>query len=405
MPWEHAAEARAALNSIVTDPEHGVQVLSSPKTMSNLLKDLLPDAPREKSVLVAAAEAGLADTLRDHVSQGMDPSTAIQLTASSFSASSPLTPEACSWVTSEIAAAMGISSPAELDSSGRTSGSAGQMSSGGSAASRSAAGYSSEAPTRDYARPPGQRVDSASAQGSGQAAPGSFEWGRSSGPESNQRALRPAAGFGPGPEPGFAASTGQVHATGQMDPHSSPSASQDFPQVGGPGFAQAVGPGFARAGSHNAGQPGSLGFPQSSNPGHGQPQIQSNPQNYAPGPVAGYQQPVGHQQPAGYPQPGPQSGVPAWPGATAYTGQKTNSLAVAALVCGIVQFFGFWLLGTVPAIVLGHMARNQIRQRNEQGAGLALAGLILGYVGIALTVIVVIIIIIAAVHSARSSSY
>ncbi|HEX5191068.1 MAG TPA: hypothetical protein VFW16_16120, partial [Streptosporangiaceae bacterium] len=107
--WEHAAEARAALNAIVTDPEHGTAALSSPRTMSNLLKDLLPDAPREKNLLVAAAEAGLADTLNEHVSQGMDPDTAISLTASSFSARSPLTPDACRWVTGEIAVALGIS--------------------------------------------------------------------------------------------------------------------------------------------------------------------------------------------------------------------------------------------------------------------------------------------------------
>ncbi len=72
------------------------------------------------------------------------------------------------------------------------------------------------------------------------------------------------------------------------------------------------------------------------------------------------------------------------------------------MICGIVQFFGIWLLGTIPAIVLGHMARRQIRQRGEQGAGLALTGLILGYVGLALTVIVVIIII-AAVNSSPST--
>src|SRR5580704_17997189 len=108
---EHTAEARAALNAIVTDPEHSVGALSSAQTMSNLLKDLLPDAPREKSLLVAAAEAGLAGTLRDHVDQGMDADTAIRLTASSFSASTPFTPDACNWVTGEIATAIGISQP------------------------------------------------------------------------------------------------------------------------------------------------------------------------------------------------------------------------------------------------------------------------------------------------------
>ncbi len=111
MSWEHAPEARAALNAIVSDPDHGVAALSSPTTMSNLLKDYLPDAPREKSILVAAAEAGLADTLREHVAQGMDASTAIRLTASSFAASTPFTPEACGWVTSELAIALGISQP------------------------------------------------------------------------------------------------------------------------------------------------------------------------------------------------------------------------------------------------------------------------------------------------------
>src|SRR6266699_6657736 len=109
MSWEHASEARAALNAIVTDPEHGVAALSSAQTMSNLLKDLLPDAPREKSILVAAAEAGLANTLRQHVEQGMDPDTAIRLTASSFSSTTPFTPEACSWVTGEVATALGMS--------------------------------------------------------------------------------------------------------------------------------------------------------------------------------------------------------------------------------------------------------------------------------------------------------
>src|SRR5262249_5517544 len=107
--WEHAAEARQALNAIVSDPEHGVAALSSAQTMSNLLKDLLPDAPREKSILVAAAEAGLADTLRQHINQGMDPNVAIRLTASSLSSTTPFTPEACTWVTGEIASAIGIS--------------------------------------------------------------------------------------------------------------------------------------------------------------------------------------------------------------------------------------------------------------------------------------------------------
>ena len=348
MPWEHAAEARAALNAIVTDPEHGVEVLSSPRTMSNLLKDLLPDAPREKNLLVAAAEAGVADSLREHVAQGMDSSTAIRLTASTFSASAPLTPDACSWVAGEIAVALGISSPAEIGAPGGAAGAGrprgGQADSRRSAASGPGASHPREAPTRDDVRPPGRKIDSAAAQGSGQAAAGSF-------------------GLAPG------------QSSQQAPAQSTPQApSRSFPPAGG------------------------QGFPQGSDPGYGHAQVQSNPQSNPQGPVAGF------QQPAGYPQPGYQQGVPGWQGGAGYGGPKTNGLAIAALVCGVVQFFGFWLLGTMPAIVLGHMARKQIRQRNEQGAGMALAGLILGYVGLALTVVVVIIIIVV-INSAPSSNY
>ena len=59
-------------------------------------------------------------------------------------------------------------------------------------------------------------------------------------------------------------------------------------------------------------------------------------------------------------------------------GPWTNGLAVASLACGVAQF-AFGPLATIPAIVLGHMARSQIKRTGEQGAGLALAGLVLGW--------------------------
>jgi hypothetical protein len=64
----------------------------------------------------------------------------------------------------------------------------------------------------------------------------------------------------------------------------------------------------------------------------------------------------------------------------------TNSMAIASLACGIGQA----VLGpvpTIPAIVLGHMARRQIKQTHENGDGLALAGLILGWCGVAVVVL------------------
>lgn len=67
----------------------------------------------------------------------------------------------------------------------------------------------------------------------------------------------------------------------------------------------------------------------------------------------------------------PRVGVPA---------ARANPLAVAALVCGLGQTV-LWPLATVPAIVLGHVARRQIRRTGERGGGLALAGLVLGWIG------------------------
>ncbi len=226
MPWEHAAEARAALNAIVTDPEHGVAALSSPRTMSNLLKDLLPDAPREKNLLVAAAEAGLADKLRGHVAEGMDSSTAIRLTASTFSDSTPLTPDACSWVAGEIAVALGISTPADIAEPGATAASSGQTRSAPSAASGPVGSSMSEAPTREHARPGAQGFGSAGAQGPGQAAAGSSgqAWAASSD--------QPSGGQGPGPQsdPGYPEAQVQSHPQGPAS-FQKPT---DYPQAGYP---------------------------------------------------------------------------------------------------------------------------------------------------------------------------
>src|SRR5262249_45250066 len=49
-------------------PRHGPAALSNAQTMTNLLKDMLPDAPRESSVLVAASEVGVAGLLQSNIS-------------------------------------------------------------------------------------------------------------------------------------------------------------------------------------------------------------------------------------------------------------------------------------------------------------------------------------------------
>jgi len=80
---------------------------------------------------------------------------------------------------------------------------------------------------------------------------------------------------------------------------------------------------------------------------------------------------------------------------------RTNGFAIASLACGVGQFM-FGPLATIPAIVFGHMARSQIRRTGEQGAGLALAGLILGWAAVVLGVLIIVFGV--AVFAGMSSS-
>ena len=106
MPWDAQGEAQAALRTIVADPRYGPASLSNAQTMTNLLKDMLPDVPRESSVLVAASEVGVADMLQSIVSQGMDLATASQLAARSFENQTALTPDACAWAVGVLASVL-----------------------------------------------------------------------------------------------------------------------------------------------------------------------------------------------------------------------------------------------------------------------------------------------------------
>jgi hypothetical protein len=63
-----------------------------------------------------------------------------------------------------------------------------------------------------------------------------------------------------------------------------------------------------------------------------------------------------------------------------------NAMAVAALACGIGEFLTMGLTA-IPAIILGHAARRQMRRTGEQGDGMALAGLTLGWIGLITAII------------------
>ena len=82
--------------------------------------------------------------------------------------------------------------------------------------------------------------------------------------------------------------------------------------------------------------------------------------------------------------------------------RPTNNLAIAALVCGIAQF----AVGVtfIPAIICGHMARRQIRMTGEAGDGMALAGLILGYIGAVLLIGAILLFALLAVAVVHGTS-
>jgi type II secretory pathway pseudopilin PulG len=83
---------------------------------------------------------------------------------------------------------------------------------------------------------------------------------------------------------------------------------------------------------------------------------------------------------------------------------RTDGKAIGSLVCGLLAIPLFWLLVGIPAIILGHMSRSSIRKSMGRltGEGIALTGLILGYLSVALLPVVLILAVIAIPSWLRS---
>ena len=73
-------------------------------------------------------------------------------------------------------------------------------------------------------------------------------------------------------------------------------------------------------------------------------------------------------------------------------GQTTNGLSVASMVLGIVWVFG---IGSILAVIFGFVARKQIKDSGgrQSGGGMALAGIILGFVGVASLILWIVLVI------------
>lgn len=141
-----------------------------------------------------------------------------------------------------------------------------------------------------------------------------------------------------------------------------PPASGDWPDpsAGSPDPASPPPPGSGWPDPHPANPPG---LPGAAGPGAGPPPAPAHP-------AGGYGPPA---RPPGY-------GYPPFPYPHPYPAPpRTNAMAVAALVVSLASLTVMGIAAPVGAI-LGHVARRQIRERGEEGDGMALAGIIVGWI-------------------------
>jgi hypothetical protein len=132
----------------------------------------------------------------------------------------------------------------------------------------------------------------------------------------------------------------------------------------------------------------------------------SNPQGdeypqYAARPDQQYQAPGGPWPSPGYPPPGYQP--PGYQQPVVVYQQlppkrPTDGLAIASMVLGIVWVY--WI-GSILAVIFGHVALRRIAREGKAGRGMAIAGLVLGYIGIATLAFVILAAIVGA-HSGGS---
>ncbi|HEX5693471.1 MAG TPA: DUF4190 domain-containing protein [Arenimonas sp.] len=76
--------------------------------------------------------------------------------------------------------------------------------------------------------------------------------------------------------------------------------------------------------------------------------------------------------------------------------RQTSALAITSLVSGLLGWTFLPLVGSLVAIVTGHMARAEIRRGNGQvdGDGLAVAGLVLGWLVVAISVLTILVFVV-----------
>jgi len=89
----------------------------------------------------------------------------------------------------------------------------------------------------------------------------------------------------------------------------------------------------------------------------------------------------------------PQVNSPVYPGQLVVK-PPTSGMAIASMVLGIVWIY--WI-GSILAVIFGHISLSQMRQNPSlEGRGMAIAGVVLGWIGIGVLLIIIIVAIAAA---------
>ena len=73
-----------------------------------------------------------------------------------------------------------------------------------------------------------------------------------------------------------------------------------------------------------------------------------------------------------------------------YSPIKNNGLAITSLILGILSLV-LYIFSAIPGIITGHMALSRVKKSPEEfeGKGMAIAGLILSYVMLVVTLVII----------------
>ncbi len=85
--------------------------------------------------------------------------------------------------------------------------------------------------------------------------------------------------------------------------------------------------------------------------------------------------------------------------------KKDSTLAIVSLITGILGWSIFPFIGSIVAVITGHLAKKEIRESGGMmgGDGMALAGLILGYTAIGIGILCIIAFVLFITLAATSS--